>query len=121
MNVISGQPHTADKTAAIGIAASFKSRLLCHPVIPHALEALAVSALHYLCSAVRGHAAIQIADSKDRLAEVLEVAKLGLIKAKLAALEQEASADGLWDDVNAAKTLMSEINNLKEQEQQMQR
>jgi hypothetical protein len=63
----------------------------------------------------------QIADNRDRLSEVLNLANLGLIKSKLAVLEKEASLDGLWDDVNTAKALMSEINSLKEQEQQMQR
>lgn len=52
----------------------------------------------------------QIQDLEVRMEELLQVADLPAAKARLLSLENDATADDLWEDSNKATALMSQVS-----------
>ncbi|PNH06956.1 Peptide chain release factor 2 [Tetrabaena socialis] len=74
-------------------------------------------------SEVEGLGALRrkVAETSGRLDSVLGVADLAGCRAKLASLEHDASGDGLWGDAARAQALLSEINALRSETQELER
>lgn len=64
-----------------------------------------------LCAAANNSPSpmFQIQDLEVRMEELLQVADLPAAKARLLSLENDAAADGLWEDSNKATALMSQV------------
>ncbi|MEW5310362.1 MAG: hypothetical protein WDW38_002169 [Sanguina aurantia] len=56
----------------------------------------------------------RIQDLEVRMEELLQVADLPAAKARLLSLENDAAADGLWEDSNKATALMSQVTLLSQ-------
>lgn len=59
------------------------------------------------------YAPSQLQDAAARVAEAARVADVPGVTARLAAKENDASSDGVWDDAAAGQALMAEIAELK--------
>jgi hypothetical protein len=62
----------------------------------------------------------QVADMEKRLASALQVADLPQLQAQLSSLENDAGATDLWDDAARAQQLMTRLNNMRSEVQQLQ-
>lgn len=51
----------------------------------------------------------------ERLSQALQLADVGGTKARLAALENDASSEDIWDDPAQAQTVVTEISGLKDE------
>jgi hypothetical protein len=57
---------------------------------------------------------------EKRLAAAVEVADLPQLRAQLASLENDAGAADLWEDAARAQQLMTRLNNMRSEVQQLQ-
>ena len=62
----------------------------------------------------------QIQDASSRVAEARRVADVAALQARLRSKENDALADGVWDDAAAGQALMAEIADLKSELQKIQ-
>jgi hypothetical protein len=51
----------------------------------------------------------------ERLSQALKLADVSATKARLTALQHEASSDSIWDDTARAQGLLTEISSLKDE------
>jgi hypothetical protein len=51
----------------------------------------------------------------ERLGRALQLADVAGAKARLASLQHDASAEGMWDDPARAQALVTEISSLKDE------
>lgn len=66
-------------------------------------------------------AALQLDAAADRLSQALQLADVAGTKARLAALQNDASRDDIWDDPATAQKLVTEISGLKEELAQVEK
>jgi hypothetical protein len=57
----------------------------------------------------------------DRLSQALQLADVAGTKARLAALQNDASREDIWDDAATAQKLVTEISGLKEELAQVEK
>lgn len=62
----------------------------------------------------------QIQDAVARVAEARRVADVPALRVRLKSKENDALADGVWDDAAAGQALMAEISDLKSELQEIE-
>lgn len=75
---------------------------LCAPLCTHIMH----TPMNALCTP-------QVEACDSRLAEVLKVADIEAARARLALLENDASAGNVWEDSGRAQALMTQVNMLR--------
>ncbi len=63
---------------------------------------------------------LQVAEVEHRLGDVLRVADLAVMKARLASMEHDAASEDVWSDAAAGQTLLSQLGTLKQEVEELE-